>query len=161
MHRCATLYGLKVSCWNPFQSINHPTEGLIAIIKKEGPLVVSGCFGQQWYRQPPFIMKEKIAKRDIFAWKSGVSLDRGASFLHSIVVIGGRKPDVGQEVVYYVDPCDPSDPDCMTRQKIYCISYKCLSENVCNLHASWSRYEDRECSSSGYAWKSPYLRAIK
>jgi len=118
------LFELKESSWSPSEPINH----LILELKNRGPLVVGGNFGTDSYSSDPFIMKENVAERSIYAWPPGTK-HKDIRFGHTITIIGARKyGDKG--LVYYVDPMDPSDPNDITAQKIYAISYQSLKDNA-------------------------------
>jgi len=132
------LFELKESSWAPNQQLPH----LISELKARGPLVIAGLFGTSFYSTDPFIMNEKIAERSIYAWPPGTK-STSSSRGHTITVIGARKCD-NKELVYYVDPLDPSDPKDITAQKIYAISYRSFKESVINLAGAQQSIEHEE-----------------
>ena len=139
----AEAYGLRKSSWTPFQEVGD----LISELKQRGPLVIGGIFGRTTYSEDPFKMKEPIGQRSVYAWRSGTKINRMGG--HAITIIGARKYG-DTSLVYYVDPNDPSDPNDITLQKIYAISYRSLKENVMGCRVMWTKHIVP--SPHGYAW---------
>jgi len=144
-------YGLKKSFWSPCQSIDM----LINSLKKQGPLVVAGFFGNPMYSEEPTKMKMSFKGLSFFSWRPGTRV-KDKAIGHVITIIGAQK--LGTGLVFYVDPVDSSDPKKTQAQKIYVISYKALIENVVNLSANW--LGDAVESPAGYAWVPNNFTAI-
>jgi hypothetical protein len=72
-----------------------------------------------------------INRREIFGWKAKdriTDLSDSDTIAHSCVLVGAEKWENGNEMVYYIDPSDGSDPKDPTQQRIYTMSYKRLTD---------------------------------
>lgn len=127
----AEAYGLKRSEWKPSKEIKE----FIKELKQKGPIAINGKFGNSYYSEEPFLMKNQIGGRNIYAWKPGSS-KKEILIGHSILVVGA-KIEKEKGYVLFIDPNDESDPsktiikdkDCIT-QRIYMISYENLCKNA-------------------------------
>lgn len=125
----AKAYGLQKSSWRPEKGI----DGLIDELKKNGPLAIGGALGRPAYIDEPFKMSQKLAGRDIYAWRPGAKRHPTTFSGHSILLIGAKKIQ-DKAFVYFIDPIDPSDPQDKPSQKIYMISFSNLTSTIYNLH---------------------------
>lgn len=114
---------LSPTNWTPMMT--HSV--LLNSLKNEGPQIAVGNLGLMFYGTPPSV-KATLGDRKIYGWSPGAkTLDNVV--MHSIVVIGAaRFPN--QEVVYYIDPSDESDPQNPELQRIYTISYLRFTERI-------------------------------
>ncbi len=145
----AKLYELKIASWTPFQ----PIEALIKDLKEKGPLVVSGTFHPAVYTMP-YYPYGKVNGHDILAWPENTK-DKNSSVHHGVTIIGAEKT---KELVYYVDPNDPSDPAAPEKKPIYAIPYKELKEGIIGLTNIGAN--DEFPSPGGYAWAARSFRPI-
>ncbi len=133
------IYCLKSSTWHP----GHPLSSLIQEIDRNGPLLVYGEFGKEYYEEVAFQLSEKvkatvrgeIQERSLWGWKPGAKR-KPQSCGHAIVIVGARNEKVGAkgiEHIYFIDPADSSDPKIPELQKIYVMSLKRLREGILNL----------------------------
>jgi hypothetical protein len=125
----AKAYGLQKSSWSPVKGI----ESLMDELKKNGPLFIGGALGKPAYIDEPFKMSQKLAGRDIYAWRPGAKRHPTTFSTHSVLLIGAKKIQ-DKAFVYFIDPIDPSDPKDKSTQKIYMISFSNLTSNICDLH---------------------------
>jgi hypothetical protein len=138
----ATAYGLKKSCWAPNKGANN----LIKELKENGPLFMVGHLGKAFYKDAPFIMKQKYSGRDIYAWQAGAERIPMTYLAHSVLLVGAKKVQE-KAYVFFIDSQDCSDPNDKSQQKIYLISFSNLIENVRDL-----RGLTKEDSLFGYAY---------
>lgn len=127
------LFNLNLSIWSPKKGIH----GLVSQLKEHGPMAVKGVFGRNVYTEDPFIIREKIADQDIYAWKKGLLIKRDA-LQTTIVVVGAKAETKKSGRVYFVDPSDPSNPYNPSTRKIYLISFERFCANLYNLHTQGS-----------------------
>lgn len=127
----ADLYKLNKSSWKPSREIKEGIDELINELKKHGPLMILGDFGPSAYIDQPFKTKEKISSRNIYAWRPGARRIESMAG-HSILLVGAKKTH-DNAYVYFIDPIDPSDPLDRDKQKIYAMSFKNLTSNICSL----------------------------
>ncbi|MGZ6298579.1 MAG: hypothetical protein ACXWM2_04245 [Parachlamydiaceae bacterium] len=125
----AKAYGLKRSSWAPSKGI----EGLIEELKKNGPLFVGGAIGRSAYIDEPFKMSQKLAGRDIYAWRPGAKRYIIAFSCHAVLLVGAKKIQ-DKTYAYFIDCIDPSDPKDKSKQKIYMVSFANLTSHICDLH---------------------------
>lgn len=121
----ALSLGLQQSKWDPRQSFNE----FLSHMSKEGPFVVEGFFGSQFYNSPPVGTREAVENRRIFGWPKGSRLshqDYKGSSAHVILLVGAQKLP-SKNVVYFIDPNDISDPEHPEKQKIYAMTYETLT----------------------------------
>lgn len=123
----ADLYNLKKSSWKPIQGIDK----LIQELKEKGPLMILGDFGPSSYIDEPFKMNKKISGRDIYAWRPESNRNESVAG-HSVLLVGAKKIQ-NKAFAYFIDSCDPSDPNDKSKQKIYMISFRNLTSNICSL----------------------------
>ena len=115
-------YNLHVSSWMPTQ----PFESLAAEIQRHGPLIVFGTFGRSFYEVPPKKLEKTINNRDIYGWSKTDKKIPGTLMIHAVLLVGAEKIK-NRQLVYYIDPIDPSDPSHRETQRIYAMSYERFS----------------------------------
>lgn len=125
----AQVYGLKKSSWSPLKGI----DGLILELNTKGPLFIGGAIGQTAYVDKPYKMNQKIAERDVYAWKPGAKRHTISHSAHAVLLVGAKKIQ-DKSYIYFVDSKDAGDPKDKSQQKIYMISYTNLTSNICDLH---------------------------
>ncbi len=109
-------YQLEYSSWTPEQ----PIDSLMKNLKEHGPMTVSGYLGPVFYLAPPRLSARKISDHSLHYFPKGTQRKPEFGDCHAIIVIGAEK--IGdQELVYYSDPHDISDP--ISGRKIYAQSY--------------------------------------
>ena len=130
-HEASKMYNLKLSSWHPSQ----PIEQLITEIQNRGPLIVGGCFGTSHYAVPPRKLKIEVADRPVYGWLKTDPKNNNHVTVHTIVLVGAQKTDK-QELVFYIDPEEDSDPSSPKSQKVFCISYSRLTseDTICDYH---------------------------
>ncbi|MBA3237729.1 MAG: hypothetical protein H0T62_05175 [Parachlamydiaceae bacterium] len=138
----ATACGLKKSCWAPNKGVNT----LIGELKENGPLCVAGYLGKLFYKDAPFIMKQKYSGRDVYAWRPGAERIPPTYLAHTVLLVGAKKVE-DKAYVFFIDSQDCSDPIDKSQQKIYLISLSNLTENIRDL-----RGFPKEDSPFGYAY---------
>lgn len=124
---CAEAYNLERSYWKPVDGMSK----LIDALNQKGPLAIRGYFGVSQYIDPPFQLQQQVKGRDIYGWRPEAKRREGLP-VHSVLLVGAKKVQ-NQELVYFIDPNDPSDPQDRTLQKIYVISFKNLISNIGNV----------------------------
>jgi hypothetical protein len=121
-HTLIVKYQLQPSSWTPYQSI----DTLIQTLKNEGPMAVGGTLGLPSYKATALCSARKIASHSIYYFPKGAERKKNG-LGHVIVLIGAEK--IGdQELVYYNDPNDISDP--IIGKKIYTQSYKTFTSSI-------------------------------
>jgi hypothetical protein len=127
----ARAYGLVVSDWHPKQ----PFESLVQELDKHGPLSVGGAFGRPHYIFPAKPLKRQIEGRQLYGWNKDDPKREGIVTVHQILIVGAEKTEK-QQLVYYIDPMDDSDPAHPEKQRIYAMSYEKLTspENIFDNH---------------------------
>lgn len=138
----AQAYGLKKSSWKPLESMDR----LIEELNQKGPLFISGDFGKSAYVDQPYERKEEVGGRKVYAWRPGAKRHPEMFLGHSVLLIGAKKTQ-DLSLVYFIDPIDPSDPRDRSKQKIYAISFKNLTDHICDLSG-----QVRKDSIMGYAY---------
>ncbi|MGB7978603.1 MAG: hypothetical protein WCF19_05530 [Chlamydiales bacterium] len=125
----AERYNMQVSSWRPCQLIGH----LITELQERGPLIVEGCFGDSYYNVPATNLNTQIKGRAVYGWLKKDSKSSRPVTGHTILLVGAEK-NGRQELVYYIDPNDESDPSHPEKQRIFCMSYTRLTsaENICD-----------------------------
>lgn len=124
-NEAARQYGLKPTTWNPRDGI----EGLISVLKSNGPLKVAGRLGSSYYHGKPHVLDEQFGKRKIYGWKPGEYKFTSHGLIHAVVIIGAKKINY-KKYVYFIDPNDPSTPG--KKGKLYKISYDRLVMSIDN-----------------------------
>ncbi len=132
------LYDCKPSPWHPEQ----PLKSLVEQLKNHGPHVLTGKFGQMYYKEHPFQLDQKIEGRPLFGWKPDSK--RKELLDHHLIVIVGAKIDKEKQHVYFLDPLDSSDPKDITTQKIYVMSFDRLKLSIADLSGIQRRTLDGE-----------------
>lgn len=144
--------------WKPDQTIDK----LITELKNKGPLYVNGRLGIDSYVDKPTQLSDKLGGKTIYYWPKGSkrtfeNLDSTEKFKiimnHSVVLLGANKD---KNLVYFVDPQDPSDPKQPELQKTYAISYQNLTQNCLDLHS----YDMRINKNAPYALYSKHVKLI-
>ena len=127
----AQTYGLQISSWHP----NQPFESLVKELEKNGPLCVGGIFGRPHYKVPAEKLDKCIQGRDVYGWSRSAPRNRSLVSGHTILLVGAEKTRV-QNLVYYIDPLDESDPLCPEKQRIYVMTYGRLTseDSICDFH---------------------------
>lgn len=139
------LLGLKQSDWHPGQ----PFEGLIKALQEGGPLTVEGSFGLPHYNAPPRKLTKTVAGREIFFWDKNDPKIMGTVLSHMVLIVGAEK-NQEREFVYYIDPCDESDPAHPEKQRIFLMSYdKLINGQICDLYGYVTN-----SSSRGYSFQA-------
>lgn len=144
-------FGLKISGWTPENGI----DGLIVSLKAHGPLAIKGLFGKHIYKEAPFAMKDLIASKEIYAWPKGAPLSEQSNSCNSVVIIGAKKV-TEKGYVYFVDPQDANDPNDLSIQKIYLISFERFCNNLYDLHME--KYDPNQ--KSDYACQAHKIQKI-
>jgi hypothetical protein len=136
-------YNFQQSHWHPMQ----PIRSLIHEIEQHGPHKVTGYFGMDYYKTPPFKLKDKVEGCDVFGWRPGTLIKvLDETITHTVIIVGARTLN-DAEHVYFIDPNDPSDP-ADPYQKMYVISYNTLRGNIVNLAAQPLRLPNGDVSYS-------------
>lgn len=131
--------GLRESSWHP----NHPIPSLITEIQQNGPLLVVGQFGQEFYSEELFELSQKIQtlvggdvqERSLWGWRPGSARDDFTQ-RHAVLIVGANEE---KKHIYFIDPLDPSDPNDPESQKIYVMSEGRFLSNLCPLVGFQSR----------------------
>lgn len=147
----AKLYDLKISSWDHTQ----PFQTFLETMKNEGPLVVSGIFGSYYYSEPP-TTRETIKNISIYGWRPGTRIETSKT-AHAITLIGARKYQ-NQELVFYIDPNDSSDP--LKERKVYKISYASLINNVMGNKTCWLAKANSSPLPNGVAYAMKKFKVI-
>lgn len=116
------FFGLKPltsSDYNLFKDI----DGFINLMEQHGPFAFSGNLGTTSYLDPPKALKEKIVSRNVYGWPVNAKRRQQKFFIHCVTVIGACKLENGKGYIYFLDPADPSDPENMTAEKVYKMSF--------------------------------------
>lgn len=125
-HYLAGTYHLKKTEWTPFMEV----DSLIKELTLNGPLVVEGRFGMRCYDDKPSKNKELLkGQRLTFGWRPGAKRNEIAGH---VVVIVGAKITKEEELVYFIDPNERSDPQNSSSQRYFKISYKNLKSHICD-----------------------------
>lgn len=150
---CASHYNMCTSSWHP----NQPIEKLIIELQKRGPLLVQGTFGAQHYKVPPRKFQKQIANRDVYGWFKEDPKNTNHVVGHAIILVGAEKT-LKNQIVYYIDPDDESDPLDAKKQKIYCLSYTKLTSFgvICDSHG-FIRNDAPETIGYALYYKKPEL----
>ncbi|MCB1119056.1 MAG: hypothetical protein KDK65_03765, partial [Chlamydiia bacterium] len=122
-HAIAWKMSFIHSTWTPEQT----HADFIECLKRLGPHLITGSFGPMFYQERPTV-KDTISTRNIYGWSRGAQAKFSPS-AHAIIAIGAANLS-NQEVVYYIDPFDGSDPQDKEVQRIYVISYKSFKERI-------------------------------
>ncbi len=153
-HEAAKIYNMKLSTWHPQQ----PIEKLLSELQTRGPLIVGGCFGTSHYAVPPRKLEIQIEGKPTYGWVKSDPKNPNRVQVHTIVIVGAQKT-AKQELVFYIDPENDSDPAHPEKQKIFCMSYNRLTspETICDYHGflrnnaplgiGYAVYKERTCDS--------------
>ncbi len=127
----AQSYGLQISSWHPSQ----PFESFVKELEKNGPLCVGGSFGRPHYRVPAEKLDKCIQGRDVYGWSRSAPRNPSLVSGHTVLLVGAEKTRV-QNLVFYIDPLDESDPLCPEKQRIYVMTYGRLTsaDSICDFH---------------------------
>lgn len=139
-------FHLPVSTWQPADGC----QKLIEELRAKGPLCVGASFGREAYAAQPLAMKQLLGGRTIYYWQKGTPFKET---FNTLVLIGARlfqQNDKDFQHVYFIDPADPSDPNDLSLQRIYAVSYETLSYRLLDLRGVL-----RSSSSFGYAVYAP------
>jgi hypothetical protein len=150
---CSNVFGFQKSSWTPDRGIDKIQECL----ELEGPLVVSGRFGESLYRNPP-TATDQMEGRPIYTWKAADRFspeEQAAHALHVVVLIKVDKGGLKGGFVYFVDPNDGSDPNNPLMQKIYKISYENFISHISDVSGSLYVNQKSSLSLFGYAQYYP------
>lgn len=117
--------GLRQTAWTP-----HATPAdLKEVLKKNGPMIIFGRFGQKFYETPAFKLEDEFCNKEVWGWKPDTkrSSERGPE---AVIVVGAL---VNQAVnrVFFIDPLEAVDPVSKSR-KVYAISFKNLETHIVN-----------------------------
>lgn len=147
----ASAYGCRHSPWHPDQ----PIASLIEQLKQLGPQLINGQIGRQFYEDPPFQLNQTIEGRSIFGWKPN-SKRKEIKFFHAVVIIGAQIKD-RKNLVYFIDPVDGSDPNDISTQKIYAISYDRLRSIITDMDGNrWKNENGEEVFASQKKYANQY-----
>lgn len=127
----AKNYGFAFSTWKPLD----PFETLLQEFREHGPLIMGGLYGRYYYVDKPTQMNS-IKGRTVYGWPPNSKRINNAS-AHVVVLVGGQIKTITsqsgtvskQELVYYIDPNDPSDPKHPENQLVYVMSYRRLTSS--------------------------------
>lgn len=119
--------GFRESTWRPTQ----PIDDLIRVIKQCGPQIGVGFLGSGFYDQAPKLSTQKQIKHPVYYWEPNSKIKTERVF-HAVIIVGARKMQK-QEVVYFYDPSDESDPDNPNQRPLYVMSYERLCADCANL----------------------------
>lgn len=117
-------YGCQRSAWHP----EDPIEKLIDQIQQHGAHLVGGKFRSEFYDDCSVQLETKIQGRPVFSCPSENKINPPEN--HCIVIVGVESQT---NSVYFLDPCDRSDPNDIETQKIHKISYEELQSSITNL----------------------------
>ncbi|MCB1114754.1 MAG: hypothetical protein KDK62_08355 [Chlamydiia bacterium] len=124
----ADKYGLKKATWRPKDG----GEALIRTLKENGPMLVGGQLGREVYVDSPIEVVDDFAGRKVWAWKVGAKRIENVIVGHNVVIVGAKK--VQDKVnVFFIDPVDPSDPQDLSKQKVYKISFDNLKKYLADV----------------------------
>jgi hypothetical protein len=144
--------GLMRSSWIPGDTC----VPLVDELKKHGPMLILGGFGEAFYAKKATPLKAKIEGETIYHWEVG-SKRVNQPFAHAVVLIGAQKVG-GTERVYFVHPDYPSDPNSTTdRRRIFAISYTNLRASICSLNGM-PMSAKQKTSAAGYALYNPSFK---
>jgi hypothetical protein len=127
-------FKLQRSEWHP----SHPITSLMEQLRQHGPHVVCGKLGKLYYEADPIRLSGNVAGRPLFGWQPGTGMKPEGN-THAVVVVGAKSD---QELVYFIDPMDGSDPADPQTQKIYVMSYKAFRNRLCDLFSNMLFKED-------------------
>jgi hypothetical protein len=144
--------GLMRSSWIP----DNTCLPLVNELKRHGPMIILGNFGEAFYVTKATPLKAKIEGETIYHWEVG-SERLEQPFAHSVVLIGAQK--VGKtERVYFVNPDELSDPNSPSEtRRIFAISYTNLRTNICALNGMPIK-EIKHTDAIGYAFYNPSFK---
>jgi hypothetical protein len=135
------LFQMRVATWNPSRNI----EALIESINKEGPMIVKAMLGIHFFRSKATIFEE-IESHTIYQFNEETHITRAIS--HEIVIVGAKKFDDAQNVVYFKDPKDGG-------KNVYSISYDLFRKQVMDFNSSHPLPSGLISRSSVFGWQSP------
>lgn len=120
-------YNLRLSTWSPHQNI----DALIRELEAHGPVAIGGHFGERYYVFPSRKIGRQIEGREVYGWRPGTPRRDENVANHMVVVVGAEKIE-GKQLVYFLDPNFPSDPEAPENQRIFAISYANLRRHITN-----------------------------
>jgi len=123
---CKALFSLEESDWDPTK----PIDNLLSLLDAQGVLMVCGFFGQTYYIDKPSIRNVKIENRNIYFWKPDAKRNEILN-PHYINIVGIDKKN---NLIYYIDPLDGSDPENPEQQKIYEITYENFKSYITDIY---------------------------
>lgn len=134
IERAAVVFGLEPARWNPLQ----PIDDLIGLLQVQtnGALLAAGVLGKGCVSSSPVPIKSD-EHCQYYGWKPGTYTAKERSTNgHYVVIVKVEKTP--QEMVYFLDPADDSEPG--TKRIVYMLSYAkfCshLSDFTGRLHQS-------------------------
>ena len=121
-------FQLTASEWLPQDSVRLLSKEL----KLRGPLYVQGDFGENFYKDLPFLLERISALQfPVYSWgEQECRAGELVSFTHAVCIIGADHE--GEGSVYFVDPNDATDPADFSSQKIYTIPYPLFQSKIRN-----------------------------
>jgi hypothetical protein len=122
----AKQYGLQYVPWNPEQDFAHFMQHL----NQYGPLAIVGTYGLDRYKEKPSEFKDNSFIHPVNFWPKSKAEKNDMGILHTIVVVGAKLDNKGQQLVYYVDPSVASPAGKPEKTPLFCISYKTLTEDA-------------------------------
>jgi hypothetical protein len=129
----ARQYGLVQATWTPLQGC----DALYTSLKQHGPHLFVGELGRlQYLNAPQEIPSAKLGNCPVLGWPPHSPKKTSEHSAHAILVIGVNKE---RQLIYYLDPEDPSDPAQGPTQIIYVTSYNTFSSRLFPLHGSEMR----------------------
>lgn len=138
MHATALRFGLVKSSWTRDAGL----DGLLAEIASKGPLVFN-FFGNITLGKG----STQLAGREILQ-----VIPTPSAIGHAFTVVGGH---LTENVVYLVDPSDPSDPNNEGVQRFFFLDYEDFAYKLLAIDAISETLVCRE--GTFFAWASPYF----
>lgn len=153
--RSLKAYGFKESSWNPLNPFEGKT-GLIAELRKNGPLLVQGGFGDPFYEKPCEEVSKRIPQavidgQHLYGWTISSKEVASVGYLAAVVVVGAKLVD-GKKYVYFVNPKDDSDPAKPQEERIYVISNDRFVTNIAATNQVYGPTK-KEMPAYGYVFK--------
>ncbi len=146
----AEQFRFGTSEWTPLSDV----DTLINEIEEHGPLAIYGFFGTSYYpKDALLVMERRLEGHQIYYWTKNSRKKEICEPSHAVLLVGAEK--IGsQQLVYFIDPNNASDPAHPETQRIYCMSYKTLLEHCIDQDNSNNHMCGR-CSNYHYAYYGP------
>lgn len=117
-------------------STNDSLSNLIDELKKYGPMLATGSFGQNYHSSKPCELPNRIKEHTIWKWKTK-DFQPDTIQSHMVVLVGADTRN-GKQYIYYINPNDASPSEEL--RKMYRLSFKQFTESF-----SFSNPIEKKC----------------